>query len=224
MPPVAVIEKIRAQAQEVFDFIGHVETHPQIADFSQSVKIISEKKTGVGTRFHQVYTSGAEHVSEMMVWEPYKKIVWHNFEDDSTTPVMIISYYFEEEGPYTHILPHGRVRRIREPGQAPRRHAEEHQRARESEEDSGGGVGKTSMREAFSCLPSVPFVKTGRIYATPTPSRIRRDCRTSPSFRRMPESRVLSFVFRRYSPFEQGEDEMPVVSTLIGSGFRHAPE
>ena len=104
MPPVAVIEKIRAQAQEVFNFIGHVETHPQIADFSQSVKIISEKKTGVGTRFHQVYTSGAEHVSEMMVWEPYKKIVWHNFEGDSKTPVMIISYYFEEEGPYTHVL------------------------------------------------------------------------------------------------------------------------
>ena len=104
MPPVAVIEKIRAQAQEVIGFIGHVETHPKIADFSQSVKIISEQKTGVGTRFHQVYTSGAEHVSEMMVWEPYKKIVWHNFEGDSTTPVMIISYYFEEEGPYTHIL------------------------------------------------------------------------------------------------------------------------
>ena len=104
MPPVAVIEKIRAQAQEVFNFIGHVETHPQIADFSQSVKIISGKKTGVGTRFHQVYTSGAEHVSEMMVWEPYKKIVWHNFEGDSKTPVMIISYYFEEEGPYTHVL------------------------------------------------------------------------------------------------------------------------
>ena len=104
MPPVAVIEKIRAQAQEVFGFIGHVETHPKIADFSQSVKIISEQKTGVGTRFHQVYTNGAEHVSEMMVWEPYKKIVWHNFEGESTTPVMIISYYFEEEGPYTHIL------------------------------------------------------------------------------------------------------------------------
>ena len=104
MPPVAVIEKIRAQAQEVFNFIGHVETHPQIADFSQSVKIISEKKSGVGTRFYQVYTNGAEHISEMMVWEPYKQIVWHNFEDDSKTPVMIISYYFEEEGPYTHVL------------------------------------------------------------------------------------------------------------------------
>ena len=104
MPPVAVIEKIRAPAEKVFDFIGHVETHPRIADFSQSVKIISEKKSGVGTRFHQVYTSGAEHVSEMMVWEPYKRIVWHNFESDSKTPVMIISYYFEEEGPYTHVL------------------------------------------------------------------------------------------------------------------------
>ncbi len=104
MPPVAVIEKIQASAEEVFGFIGHVETHPQIADFSQSVKIISEKKSGVGMRFHQVYTSGAEHVSEIMVWEPGKKIVWHNFEGDSKTPVMIISYYFEEEGPYTHIL------------------------------------------------------------------------------------------------------------------------
>ncbi len=104
MPPVAVIEKIRAQAQEVFGFIGHVETHPQIADFSQSVRIISEKKSGVGTRFHQVYTSGAEHVSEIVVWEPNRQIVWHNFEGDSKTPVMIISYHFEEEGPYTHIL------------------------------------------------------------------------------------------------------------------------
>ncbi|MCY3823090.1 MAG: hypothetical protein OXG62_04400 [Nitrospinae bacterium] len=104
MPPVAVIEKIRAPAEDVFGFIGHVETHPQIADFSQSVRIISEKKTGVGTRFHQVYTSGAEHISEMMVWEPYKKIVWHNFEGDSKTHVMIISYHFEEEGPYTHVL------------------------------------------------------------------------------------------------------------------------
>ena len=104
MPPVAVIEKIRAQAQEVFSFIGHVETHPQIADFSQSVEIISEQKTGAGMRFHQVYTNGAEHVSEIVVWEPNERIVWHNFEGDSTTPVMIISYYFEEEGPYTHVL------------------------------------------------------------------------------------------------------------------------
>ncbi|MCY4385366.1 MAG: hypothetical protein OXE44_19730 [Nitrospinae bacterium] len=104
MPPVAVIEKIQASAEEVFNFIGHVETHPQIADFSQSVKIISEQKSGVGMRFHQVYTSGIEHVSEIMVWEPGRKIVWHNFEGDSNTPVMIISYYFEEEGPYTHIL------------------------------------------------------------------------------------------------------------------------
>ena len=104
MPPVAVIEKIRAQAQEVFSFIGHVETHPQIADFSQSVKIVSEQKSGVGMRFHQVYTSGVEHVSEIVTWEPGRKIVWHNFEGDSTTPVMIISYYFEEEGPFTHIL------------------------------------------------------------------------------------------------------------------------
>ena len=82
MPPVAVIEKIRAPAEKVFDFIGHVETHPEIADFSQSIKIISERKSGVGMRFHQVYTNGAEHVSEIMAWEPNKKIVWRNFEGD----------------------------------------------------------------------------------------------------------------------------------------------
>ncbi len=104
MPPVAVIEKIRAPAEKVFAFIGHVETHPEIADFSQSVKIISKTRSGVGTRFHQVYTNGAEHLSEIVVWEPNRQIVWHNFEGEERTPVMIISYYFEQEGPYTHVL------------------------------------------------------------------------------------------------------------------------
>ena len=30
--------------------------------------------------------------------------MWRNFEGGAKTPVMIISYYFEEEGPYTHVL------------------------------------------------------------------------------------------------------------------------
>lgn len=104
MPPVAVIEKIRAPAGEVFRFLAHVETHPQIADFSQSVRIISERRSGVGTRFHQVYTNGVEHVSEITAWEPNRKLAWHNFAGAGEAPVMIIAYYLEEEGPYTHVL------------------------------------------------------------------------------------------------------------------------
>ncbi len=41
MPPVAVIEKIRAPIERVFDFIAHVASHPRIADCSAEVKITS---------------------------------------------------------------------------------------------------------------------------------------------------------------------------------------
>ena len=68
MPPVAVIETIRAPIEKVFDFIAHVETHPQIADFCREVKIVSEQKAGKGTRFRQVYANGDEHDSEVVVW------------------------------------------------------------------------------------------------------------------------------------------------------------
>ncbi len=104
MPPVAVIEKIRAPIEKVFDFIAHVETHPQIADFCREVKIVSEQKSGAGMRFHQVYSNGDEHDSEIVVWEPTGKIVWQNYEGDSKEPIQIISYYFEQEGDITHIL------------------------------------------------------------------------------------------------------------------------
>ena len=98
MPPVAVIEKIRAPAEKVFNFIARVETHPRIADFCRSVRIVSEEKSGAGTRFRQVYANGVEHLSEITVWEPNERIVWRNFEDGAEAPVMIIGYRFEEEG------------------------------------------------------------------------------------------------------------------------------
>ncbi len=104
MPPVAVIETIRAPIEKVFGFIAHVETHPQIADFCREVKIVSEQKAGKGTRFHQVYANGDEHDSEIVVWEPPTKIVWRNYEGDSREPIQIISYHFEQEGDITHVL------------------------------------------------------------------------------------------------------------------------
>ena len=104
MPPVAVIEKIRAPAEKVFNFIARVETHPRIADFCRSVRIVSEEKSGAGTRFRQVYANGVEHLSEITVWEPNERIVWRNFEDGAEAPVMIIGYRFEEEGRHTHVL------------------------------------------------------------------------------------------------------------------------
>ena len=63
MPPAAVIEKGRAPVEKVFDFLARVETHPRIADFRRSVRIASEKRSGVGTRFHQVYANGVERPS-----------------------------------------------------------------------------------------------------------------------------------------------------------------
>jgi uncharacterized membrane protein len=104
LPPVAVIETIRAPIEKVFDFIAHVETHPQIADFCREVRIVSERKSGTGTRFHQVYTNGDEHDSKIVVWEPPRKIAWQNYEGNSKEPVQIISYYFEQEGDLTHVL------------------------------------------------------------------------------------------------------------------------
>ncbi|HJP13646.1 MAG: SRPBCC family protein [Nitrospinota bacterium] len=104
MPPVAVIEKIRAPIEKVFDYIAHLETHPRIADFCREVKIVSEKKSGVGTRFHQVYANGDEHDSEIVVWERPTKIAWRNFEGGSSEPIQMISYYFEQEGDITHVL------------------------------------------------------------------------------------------------------------------------
>jgi len=104
MPPVAVIQKIRAPVEKVFGFIGRVETHPRIADFCREVRIVSAQKIGLGTRFHQVYTNGVEHDSEIVVWEPHKKIVWQNYEEGSKEPVQIVSYHFEQEGEITHVL------------------------------------------------------------------------------------------------------------------------
>jgi uncharacterized membrane protein len=104
MPPVAVIETIRAPIEKVFDFIAHVETHPRIADFCQEIHITSQEKSGPGFRFHQIYTNGDEHDSEITVWEPPSKITWQNFEAGATTPVQIITYYFEQEGELTHVL------------------------------------------------------------------------------------------------------------------------
>ncbi len=104
MPPVAVIEKIRAPIERVFDFIAHVETHPRIADLSQEVKITSDQKSGIGMRFHQIYTNGEEHDSEIFVWEPPARIAWRNFEAGAAEPVQIISYFFEQVGGITHVL------------------------------------------------------------------------------------------------------------------------
>ena len=104
MPPVAVIEKIRAPIERVFDFIAHVETHPRIADFSQEVRITSDQKSGIGMRFHQIYTNGEEHDSEIIIWEPPARIAWRNFEAGAQEPVQIISYFFEQIGEVTHVL------------------------------------------------------------------------------------------------------------------------
>ncbi len=104
MPPVSVIETNRAPIQRDFDFIAHVETHPQIADFCQEVRIVSEAKIGPGLRFHQIYTNGDEHDSEITVWEPPAKIAWRNFEAGAAEPIQIVSYYFEQVGDLTHIL------------------------------------------------------------------------------------------------------------------------
>lgn len=104
MPPVAVIETIRAPIEAVFDFIAHVETHPRIADFSQEVRIVSEAKSGLDLRFHQVYTNGDQHDSAITVWERPTKIAWQNYEAGGSEPVQIITYYFEQEGDRTHVL------------------------------------------------------------------------------------------------------------------------
>ncbi len=104
MPPVAVIETIRAPIERVFDFIAHVETHPRIADFCREIQIVSEAKTGPGLRFHQIYTNGDEHDSELTLWEPPSKIAWQNFEAGAAEPIQIVTYYFEREGGLTHIL------------------------------------------------------------------------------------------------------------------------
>jgi len=104
MPHVAVIQQIKAPVEKVFDFIGDVATHTQINDYCLEVRHLTEGKTGVGTRFHQVYSDGTEHESEVIVWEPHSKIVWRNFEAGGHEPVNIISYEFEQEGEITHVL------------------------------------------------------------------------------------------------------------------------
>jgi len=104
MPPMVVIQQIEASIEDVFKFVGHVETHPQIADFCSAVKITSEQKCGVGTRFHQVYADGTECDSVIMEWDPFEKIVWHNFEGGSMKACQIITYRFEQEGKISHVL------------------------------------------------------------------------------------------------------------------------
>ena len=104
MPPVAVIQQILAPIEDVFNFIGNVETHPRIADFCREIDIISEQKSGVGTRFHQVYADGTECESVIMEWDPYEKIGWHNFEGGSKKACQIITYRFEQEGEIAHVL------------------------------------------------------------------------------------------------------------------------
>ena len=104
MPPVAVIQQVEAPIEKVFNFIGDVTTHTQINDYCLNVKFLTEEHTGVGTRFHQVYSDGTEHESEVVVWEPYSKIVWRNFEAGGKEPVNIISYRFEQVENITYVL------------------------------------------------------------------------------------------------------------------------
>ncbi|MFQ5895021.1 MAG: SRPBCC family protein [Nitrospinota bacterium] len=104
MPPVVVLQKIRAPVEKVFHFIGNVETHPQFADFCREVKVTSGRRNAAGTRFHQVFVDGRECDSEIVVWEPYRKIVWHNFVGREEKPAQVITYRFEQEGEITHLL------------------------------------------------------------------------------------------------------------------------
>lgn len=105
MPPVVVLQEVRAPVEKVFNFVGNVETHPQLAPFSKEVRITSpEGHKGVGTRFHQIFHDRPECDSEIIVWEPHSKIVWHNFIGGSDKPAQIISYYFEQDGERTQVL------------------------------------------------------------------------------------------------------------------------
>ena len=104
IPPVVVIVEIKAPAEKVFGFVGNVETHPEFADFCREVKMTTEKSNELGAKFHQFYVNGGECDSEIMVWEPFKKIVWHNFQGGNEEPVQIITYYFEQVGDVTHVL------------------------------------------------------------------------------------------------------------------------
>ncbi len=98
MPPMVVLQKIKAPVEDVFNFVGNVTTHPRFADFCREVKITSEQSTGAGTRFHQVYEDSRECDSVIMLWEPFQKIVWHNFVGGGKKPAQIITYRFEQEG------------------------------------------------------------------------------------------------------------------------------
>ncbi len=105
MPPVVVLEQVRASVEKVFEFVGNVETHPQIAPFSKEVRITSpEGHQGEGTCFHQTFHDRPECSSVITIWEPYSRIVWRNFVGGSSKPAQIITYRFEQEGDVTHVL------------------------------------------------------------------------------------------------------------------------
>ncbi len=118
MPPIVVLQQVKAPVEVVFNFVGNVETHPQIAPFCKEVKITSpEGHRGKGTRFHQIFHDRPECDSEIMFWEPSRKIVWHNFVGvgqgelqaiyntyRGEKPAQIITYRFEQEGEFTHVL------------------------------------------------------------------------------------------------------------------------
>ncbi|MBI3024368.1 MAG: hypothetical protein HYY66_01565 [Candidatus Tectomicrobia bacterium] len=56
MPPVVVLQQIKAPAEKVFAFVGNVLTHPQIAPFCKEVRITSPGgHKGAGTRLHQIF-------------------------------------------------------------------------------------------------------------------------------------------------------------------------
>ena len=105
MPQVVVLEQVRAPVDQVFEFVGNVETHPQIAPFSKEVTITSPGgHQGAGTRFHQVFHDRPECDSVITVWEPHSKIVWENYVGGSEKPAQVITYRFEQVGDVTHVL------------------------------------------------------------------------------------------------------------------------
>jgi uncharacterized membrane protein len=104
MPPVVVLQKIKAPIDRVFHFIGDVETHPRYAEFCLSVKVTSPTRGAVGTTFHQVHEGGHECDSRIVHWEPYRKIVWHNFVSGQAAPAQVVTYRLEQEGDITHVL------------------------------------------------------------------------------------------------------------------------
>jgi len=99
---------INENIKTVFEYVANVKTHPEYADFVDSLSIISDNKSGLGVVFTQTHpNSSEEYTSEITVFNPPKQVQWIVERDPAN---LTINYWFNNKNGSTEIIHTGITR------------------------------------------------------------------------------------------------------------------